>query len=434
MNRGLKRPTAPLESVPAARESTTGKRILVIAACFPYPPTNGLEMRISAILRGLASDGHSVDLLCFGDPERYRNAPGIRSVCSSVEVIPHVTSGISRARDIPGRLRLLFSARPYNVARSRSSEMEQRIRFRLEANLCDTVWFEETYLLANLPGLCSVPIVIDHHNSEYTLVRRYLAQERNPIRLIYGWLEGLKLRLWERNVSRRADVILACSDTDRKIFKSLAPDVPAVVVPNVIDVDQYVPVETGHSTTILYTGGMDWYPNQDAVQYFAREIMPSVRKAIPRVRFVIAGRNPSEAFRKSLADLSDVEFTGAVADMRKEIAKAAVCVVPLRIGSGTRLKILEAAAMAKPVVSTAIGAEGLEFQNRQEIILADDPELFAQCVIKLLKDKSNRECIGRAARERVRRDYSLDALQRGIAVVTSALVQTHSDQSAPQHA
>jgi glycosyltransferase involved in cell wall biosynthesis len=422
MNRGLEFPTAPVENVPAASVSNPAKRILVIAGCFPYPPTNGLEMRIWAMLRSLASSGHSVDLLCFGDPDRYQDAPEIHSVCRSVEVIPHVTSGVSRALDIPGRLRVLCSAWPYPVARSRSKEMEESIRSRLEAQLCDAVLFEETYLLVNFPGRTSVPVAIDHHNSEYTLVRRYLAQERNPIRLIYGWLEAMKLRAWERNVSRRADLILTCSDADRQIFKNLAPEVPAVVVPNVIDVDQYVPVQRDVSTTILYTGGMDWYPNQDAVRYFVREMMPIVRKAVSGVRFVIAGRNPPEAFRKSLADVLDVEFTGAVPNIREEIAKAAVCVVPLRMGSGTRLKILEAAAMGKPVVSTTIGAEGLEFKNGKEIMLADDPKLFGERVIKLLNDKSERERIGSAARERVRSNYSLDVLRCRLADVSSALV------------
>lgn len=423
--------TESVQNAPATPDATSAKRILMLAGCLPYPPTNGLELRVWAILRSLASLGYSVDLLCFGDPA-YRDAPEIRSVCHSVDVVPHVTAGVSRALDIPGRLRLLFSPCPYAVARSRSPEMEKRIRLRLEAHSYRALWFEETYLLANLPASPPVPMVIDHHNSEYTLVRRYLARERNPIRLVYGWLEALKLRAWERNTSRRADLILTCSEVDRTIFENLAQRVPALVVPNVIDTEQYSPVEPPITKTILYTGGMDWYPNREAVRYFAREIMPKVREAIPGVRFVAAGRNPSEAFRKSFADLSDLEFRGAVPDMRNEIAKAAVCVVPLRIGSGTRLKILEAAAMGKPVVSTSIGAEGLKFKNGREIILADDPGSFAQAVIKLLDNDRLRQSIGRAARARVQSHYSLPALQAALTSVTSTL-QRAGNHLGPQN-
>ena len=405
------------------------RRILVLSPLFPYPPTNGIALRIWAILESLASNGHSVDLLCFGEAAADVRAPEVRRVCSSVEVIPHVTSGIAQARDVKGRLRVLLSRLPYGVARARSQQMRSQIRSRIDAEACDALLVEETYLLANLPEPCSLPLAIDHHNSEYALVRRYLRYERNPLRLAYAWLEARKLRGWENRATRRADVVLTCSEVDRAIFQRLAPDTPSLVAPNVVDVDKYDAARPMKENRILYTGGMDWYPNRDAVEYFVRQILPSIRASVRGVRFVIAGRNPPDTFRRSFADLGDVDFTGTVGDMREEIAKAAVCVVPLRIGSGTRLKILEAAAMAKPVVSTSVGAEGLNFRNGREIILADKPEPFAHAVVKFLENEDQRNSIGRAARERVRTSYSLEALRSPLVAMISQLERAHAPRA-----
>jgi glycosyltransferase involved in cell wall biosynthesis len=421
--------TLPLCSATSPPEAVYGgplKRILVISSSFPYPPTNGFALRVWALLRSLAANGHSIDLLCFGEADSDVRAPELRRVCSSVEIIPHAVSGVARARDFSGRLRVLFSRFPYGVARSRSREMQRRIRFRLEARLCDAVFFEETYLIANMSNLCQVPFAVDHHNSEYMLVRRFLSYERNPVVRAYGWLEALKLRAWERRASRLADVVMTCSEVDRGIFRSLAPNTPTIVAPNVIDANQYVPRQATNEKLILYAGGMDWYPNRDAVQYFALEILPLIRKSVPGVRFVIAGRNPSDDFRSLFANLSEVEFTGTVPDIREEIDKAAVCVVPLRIGSGTRLKILEAAAMGKPIVSTSIGAEGLDFKHGREIILADDAEQFARATTQLLLNAEFRERLGRAARERVQIQYSLDELRSALAKAVSELEKRHA--------
>ena len=166
---------------------------------------------------------------------------------------------------------------------------------------------------------------------------------------------------------------------------------------------------------------MDWFPNRDALEYFVRAIFPLVQKEVPGVRLIAAGRNPSPEFRARFADVSALEFTGTLPDLRPVIAKAAVCVVPLRIGSGTRLKILEAGAMGKAMVSTTVGAEGLDFVPGKEILIADDPAEFARNVVELLRDPARRKAIGEAARHRVLQDYDVTALERSIAAAFQRL-------------
>ena len=167
-------------------------------------------------------------------------------------------------------------------------------------------------------------------------------------------------------------------------------------------------------STIVYVGVMDWLPNCDALEYFVREIFPLIQSGIPQVRLIAAGRSPSPEFRAKFSRISGLEFTGTLPDLRPVIAKAAVSIIPLRIGTGTRLKILECGAMGKAMVSTTIGAEGLDFVPGREILIADTPREFADGVVELLRDPVRRRSLGQAARRRVAADYDLIALERSI--------------------
>jgi len=175
---------------------------------------------------------------------------------------------------------------------------------------------------------------------------------------------------------------------------------------------------------VLYMGGMDWFPNRDAVEFFVTQILPELRVLAPEARFVVAGRNPPAEFVRRFA-ASGITFTGTVPDMRPEIARAAVCVVPLRIGSGTRLKILEAGAMGKPIVSTSIGAEGLDLIKGTEIILEDQPRAFAKAVADLLRDASRRRALGEEARRWVESRYSFPVLRSAVREALAKLPSTH---------
>jgi polysaccharide biosynthesis protein PslH len=177
---------------------------------------------------------------------------------------------------------------------------------------------------------------------------------------------------------------------------------------------------------------MDWHPNRDAVRYFVREVLPVVRRLVPGVHFVVAGRGASQELQNSL-QADDVVFTGEVPDMVAQLAAATVCVVPLRIGSGTRLKIIEAAAMKKATVSTSLGAEGLEFAAPGEIMLADTAEAFAQAAAELLNAPERRAQMGRKARLRASESYSIAALQKALRAVLSIACseQSHAGSQPP---
>ncbi len=388
-------------------------RLLFLSSTFPLPPNNGYRMRVWALLRALHAEGHEIRLLCLAHPDELNvdDAP-LREICAAIEVIPLAWKSASVGQNYGELLRKAFSAMPYGVSRFNSPEMRSLIA--AQAVDVDAVFAETPYPMANMPESVGVPLILDNQNVEHMLLQRYVKQEKNLAKRAYAWLESVKLRRWEEACCVRSAVVLVCSEQDRSIMQQFCPSTPAVVVPNTIDVDTYVPVPEADPNTIVYSGRLDWFPNRDAVEYFAFEILPVIRRLRPGVRFVVAGRTAPEEYRKRFESMTDVEFTGTVPDMRVEIGKAAVCVVPLRIGSGTKLKILEAAAMCKPIVSTMVGVEGLDFDNGREIVIADDPEKFAQAVARLMDDAKSREQLGGAARKRVVESYSFSSLRKGL--------------------
>lgn len=406
-------------------------RLLVLSVTNPVPANNGVKMRTWSILRGLAAEGHELALLSFADPADANGlSPELSKICRRVLQVPHQFKSLSSSRDYLGRAAHLFAQKPYGVAAARSPQMASQLAALLNEKSVDAILCEQTDLLINLPAQLAVPLVVDFHNVDYLIMERYIRFERNPAKRLYAFLESRKLRAWERLACQRASSAWACSEYDRALLQELGPGLPMFVVPNVVDVDEYKADSAEDPRKILFQGGMDWYPNRDAVEFFVTRIFFRIRSQVPDVRFVVAGRNPPEEFRQRLSLVPGVEFTGTVPDMRSEIASAAVCVVPLRMGSGTRLKILESAAMAKPMVSTRLGAEGLEFRDGQEIVLADDPAAFADAVVKLLKAAPDRQSLGQAARKRAEQQYSIPALRASLRQALKIFVKDASPQPA----
>ena len=391
-------------------------RILALSVTCPVPANNGVKMRTWSVLRALAAEGHEIALITFADPGTVDEKPSseLSRVCRRVIQIPHRLKSLSSRADYLGRATHLFSGTPYGIVVAQSSEMARNIGVLLDQGAVDVILCEQTDLLINLPARLPVPVLVDFHNVDYLILERYLRFERNALKRIYAWLESRKLRAWERKACQTASAAFACSQHDRALLQALGPNLPMFVVPNVVDVNEYAPGGIEDARKILFQGGLDWYPNRDAVEFFVAHIFSRIKSQIPEVKFVVAGRNPPENFRARLSGVPGVEFTGTVPDMRAEIKSAAVCVVPLRMGSGTRLKILESAAMAKPIVSTNLGAEGLEFQNGKEILLADEPSAFAAAVVKLLKSPADRKHLGQAARKRAELQYSFPPLRASL--------------------
>jgi glycosyltransferase involved in cell wall biosynthesis len=251
--------------------------------------------------------------------------------------------------------------------------------------------------------------VFDDHNCEYLLQQRTFETDLHiPKRWIgaaYSFAQWRKLRAFEASICRAADHVLAVSDADAAALQYLVPKLDVTVVPNGIDVESYAaptpqpppPFHGRGGADLVFTGTMDFRPNVDAALWFAQEVLPLIRQEEPGTRFVVVGQKPHHRL-DVLRGRDDLTLTGAVNDTRPYIAEAAVYVVPLRMGGGTRFKILEAAAMSKAMVSTSLGCEGFPVKNGQELLIADSPREFADAVVRLLRDPARRAELGANAR------------------------------------
>jgi glycosyltransferase involved in cell wall biosynthesis len=259
---------------------------------------------------------------------------------------------------------------------------------------------------ANVPARLGMPIVLFEHNVEYMIWRRLAAVEKSRWRRALLELEWRKLRRQEAAACARADLTIAVSEADQRHLLELAPNAAMTTIPTGVDTTYFK--ANGHAEIpgrLVFTGSMDWHPNEDAIVYFAETMLPRIREGCPEVSLTVAGRNPGPRLRALAADRG-IHITGTVDDVRPHIDEASVYIAPLRVGSGTRLKIFEAFAMSKPVVATTIGAEGLTVTPGKDIVLADDPEIFAREIIALLRDPERRMALGQAGRDLVESRYS----------------------------
>ncbi len=224
---------------------------------------------------------------------------------------------------------------------------------------------------------------------------------------LLSWREWQTMSNAERKYLRTADHVLAVSQTDRDFFCGTVAADKLTVIPTGVDIEYFQPFGDEEENTLVFTGSMDWLPNEDGIFYFVQEVLPKIVQEISTVKLQVVGRKPSPRLQTLATEHpNQVHLTGWVDDIRPYLGRSAVCIVPLRIGSGTRLKIFEAMAMGKAVVSTTIGAEGLPVRHGAELLLADSPEEFAQSVMMLLRDAAARRNLGYAARELVQSKYS----------------------------
>jgi len=254
--------------------------------------------------------------------------------------------------------------------------------------------------------------VLFQHNVESALWQRLAASESNPVRRLAYTIEAGKMARYERETIRKFHNVIAVSDHDRQQMLAMDPSCSITVVPTGVDTEKYTvaPASAADSAKIVFLGSMDWEPNIDAVVYFCRDILPAIRAQFPAVRFQIVGRNPHARVRELASD--GIEITGTVPEVGAYLRPATAVVVPLRAGGGTRLKIFEAMATGKAVVSTSIGAEGLNVQNGRDLILADDAKSFAEAVNLLLGNAGLRRHYEEAATKLAAQyDWSKIALQ-----------------------
>src|SRR6185295_2380823 len=376
-------------------------RILWLKTDLLLPLDKGGKLRTWHLMRHLAKQ-HEISYLAFAEPDQPQaDITGMREVASRVETVTRSEPAKGTWRFYADAAMHVVDPLPYAVGKYRSAEFRRRFDALVAEIDFDLIVCDFLFPAVNLPKQLPCPAVMFTHNVESEIWRRHAETKTGALaKLLYGMQYRRMLR-YEGDALRRFDGVLAVSDADRDTFNRIYPGAiqrPAHVVPTGVDTAFFTAAPSeAPSRQLVFTGSMDWLPNEDAMLYFSRDVLPLIRAEEPDVQLSIVGRAPTPAV-KQLGEQAGVTVTGRVDDVRPYMRDAAVYIVPLRIGGGTRLKIFEAMAMGKAVVSTTVGAEGLPVTNGEHLLLADQPDTFARAVVQLLRDVDRRRQLEAAAR------------------------------------
>jgi polysaccharide biosynthesis protein PslH len=375
-------------------------KLLIVCPALPCP-TGGAGIRNYHLMKLLARQ-HSISLLTLAEIAQLEMGTyPFAGFVESMQVVPrptHVSRRLSQAIHI-------IRGKPPILAAHTVAEMQASLDALLARDCYDFVIFEGV-VVADYRLLKKVKVIIDEHNIEYEIRQRTYQRETAGLRKWYNWVEYQLLKPRELELCRRASAVLVTSERERRALKNMLPGSVVEVVPNGVDIEAFQGVYPGREVPgrIIFTGAMTYHANVDAVLFFAQHCWPLIQAQIPGATWQIVGRNPPSAVQR-LARCPAITVTGSVPDVRPYLTEASVAIAPLLVGGGTRLKILEALAMRKAVVSTEVGCEGLAVESGKQLIVANRPEAFAQAVTYLLKHPEMRVQLGATGRSLVEAEY-----------------------------
>jgi len=326
----------------------------------------------------------------------------------------------------------LASRFPYAIKKYESASMRSQISERVNrSNFFDVVICDFLAPAINVPRDLSCPTILFQHNVEAMIWKRHFEVQNNQLKKIYLRQQWRKMERFEREMCRRFDTVIAVSKDDcEQMRKEYAVD-NVFEVPTGVDTDFFTSSgkEVVEPRNVVFTGSMDWLPNEDAIRYYTDQILPLIRRSLPDVTLTVVGRNPYPGLLELSQKDPSIVVTGRVDDVRPYMERAAAYVVPLRIGGGTRLKIYEGMAMEKAIVSTSVGAEGLPVTDGKEIFIADTPEDFAAAVVNLLTSPSFAKEVGEQARRTVVEKFGWSGVAKSFAEICEATIRKHRHAS-----
>jgi polysaccharide biosynthesis protein PslH len=379
-------------------------RILFLCHRFPYPPNEGGKIRAFNMLRHL-NERHSVVVASLAHSQQeLQTGKDLQSYCQEVvaEIVPQSLRWARAAR-------ALATSTPSSVAYFYSPRLQQKIADAWQSGSFNVLWVHCAFMAQYVPSLSGGFRVLDYADIDSAKWLAYARRRAFPLSWGYG-LESRKLRHFEKEVARHFQHFTVTTAGELEEFQSFGIDAPCTIIPNGVDLDYFKPQPNQPSVApvLAFLGRMDYFPNVDGVLYFAKEILPLIRRVVPDVKFRIIGSNPTAPVR-GLASILGVSVTSFVSDVRTYLRDAAVAVVPLRISRGTQNKILESLAMGIPTVATGMAARGVQAVPGRDFLVADTPQEFAQRVIELLKSPAFGAAMARTARAHLEVTHSWSA-------------------------
>lgn len=396
-------------------------RILQLTKKFPYPVKDGEVIGIINLTIGFHHHGHTVDVLSLNTNKHYFNPTKLPKAVADIANFKAID--INTDVKIPAAFFNLFTQKSYNVERFYSKEYEAQLFKLLSETKYDFILLEGIYLMRYIDVIRKAknefeinrktPVVQRPQNVEYIIWQRLADAETNFLKRTYLRFLAKRIKRFELQSMNQADLFIPVSQTDLDIFQREGCKLPAVAIPTGYVFDDLPELNVAKETnSVAFIGGMDWLPNREGVEWFLNEVWARVLVEIPDAQFYLAGRNFPDDLKKRTD--KGVRIVGEVENAQEFVNAHAVAIVPLFAGSGMRVKIVEAMALSRAIVSTSIGAESLAYTNGKNILIADTAETFAEAIIRILKDTQKRVDLGKQARQLILEKYDNRAISKAI--------------------
>jgi glycosyltransferase involved in cell wall biosynthesis len=401
-------------------------KILIISPQVPFPLIDGGRKSVYYPIKHLSQRGHSINLACLSDLDNPEAIQEMEKYCT-VSVVYNK----NKKPTVCGAFKSLFVSSPYILSRYHNERLLDLSITLIHKHAIDLIQVEgihAAYFGLKIREVVHKPVILRLHNLESVNFKRYIQQYKNIIYKMFLQLELKKIINYEEKQCVKYDRVLMISTEDDKSLLNMNPSIHTKVIPAGVDLEYFnqcsIKVE---KDSILWMGSLGWPPNQDSFWWFYNEIVPEIVKKSPTVIVSVVGSNPPPDILR--IKHPNVKIIGYVEDVREYLQRASVCVVPLRAGSGIRLKLLEMFAMKKAVVSTAIGCEGLNVINGKHLLIADDPKDFSDSVVKLLSDLMLRDKLGKNGREHVEKYYSWESIAAKFEQEYSNVIKEFNEKS-----
>ena len=369
----------------------------------PVPPDFGGALRVYHMLRQLARR-HQVTVLTYGTPE---DGARIRQEFDLAQVRTVAPTWKAASRRV-GQLFSTFTRHSFFQQSVTGSAFAAELNSLLNEQEFDVVQTECSHL-GPFTLKTAALMVLDTQNVEYDNFRRMYQRSPWGLKKLHYGLESRKMKVDELNWCRMQDVVLATSDRDKALFSENV-HTPVFVVPNGVDTDYFTPIKEiePEPHSLVFTGMMAYPPNRDGITWFLDKVLPLIETQVPQVKLYVVGKNPPSAITRRASER--IVVTGTVPDVRPFVWRSSIYVVPLRMGGGTRLKVAEALAMKKPIVSTRIGCEGIDVKDGESVLIADSPQPFADAVVRLLRDAALRHMLSENGHEIAKEKYDWNVI------------------------
>jgi len=360
------------------------KKVLWLSHFIPFPPKGGNLQRSYNLIKEL-SKTHELTLLSFNQSKIINSTELAQAAqkhfsefCTIYDAIK-IESEYSKIKKIYLLLKSLLPWHTYTVSWLESKEFAKKLNALLSNNHFDIIHVDTISLAPYVSNLKNVKVVLNHHNIESAMMLRRAENENNLFKKLYFYQEGIKLQKLEREICNKFDLNITCSDLDSERLKSVAGVTDCISIPNGVDLDYFQPMATQiKPKSLVFAGGLSWYPNLDAMTFFLKSVWPELVRQVPDISLTVIGKNPPAWMLDMQKEYSNLYVTGFVDDVRPYLAEAQIYICPIKDGGGTKLKVLDALAMGKALIADAIACEGIDVVNNESVIFASTPTEYIE--------------------------------------------------------